>query len=106
MDEDNLPVPWARTDAYNETPMTLQDLKLQAISYALRSKPLWWEKYKDNEIRAKWKAEALATPVEGDKLLESEVEYVLQELTGYEKMRDEATGIQASPPKTPSISSY
>ncbi|KAG8931359.1 hypothetical protein FRC01_001461 [Tulasnella sp. 417] len=77
--------------------MTLQDLKLQAMSYSLRSKSSWWTKYKDEAIRSKWKAEALAAPVIGlDKLLEPEVDYVLDELAGYEKLRDEETGIQAS----------
>ncbi|KAG8944919.1 hypothetical protein FRC04_001360 [Tulasnella sp. 424] len=84
------------------------------MSYSLRSKPSWWTKYKDETIRSKWKAEALAAPVEGDKLTEGEVDYVLDELgklassiradidlevvtqlAYYEKMRDEATGIQA-----------
>ncbi|KIO30482.1 hypothetical protein M407DRAFT_69195, partial [Tulasnella calospora MUT 4182] len=73
----------------------LQELKLQAISYSLRSKPSWWTQYKDETIRSKWKAEALVAPVEGDPILEPEVDYILDELAGYEKMRDEATGIQA-----------
>ncbi|KAG9041732.1 hypothetical protein FS837_011826 [Tulasnella sp. UAMH 9824] len=51
------------------------------MSYSLRSKPSWWTKYKDETIRSKWKAEALAAPVIGlDKILESEVDYVLDEL--------------------------
>lgn len=50
------------------------------MSYSLRSKPSWWTKYKDEAIRSKWKAEALAAPVEGDKILEPEVDYVLAEL--------------------------
>ncbi|KAG8912588.1 hypothetical protein FRC00_004198 [Tulasnella sp. 408] len=66
------------------------------MSYSLRSKPSWWTKYKDETIRSKWKAEALAAPVEGDPILEPEVDYVLDELAGYEKMRDAATGIQQS----------
>ncbi|KAG8895626.1 hypothetical protein FRC00_007224, partial [Tulasnella sp. 408] len=93
---DDFPVPWTSPDSNAQSAMTLQDLKLQAMSYSLRSKPSWWTKYKDETIRSKWKAEALAAPVEGDKLLEPEVDYVLNELAGYEKMRDDATGIQQS----------
>ncbi|KAG9041730.1 hypothetical protein FS837_011824 [Tulasnella sp. UAMH 9824] len=93
---DDFPVPWTSPDSNAQSAMTLQDLKLQAMSYSLRSKPSWWTKYKDETIRNKWKAEALAAPVEGDKLLEPEVDYVLDELAGYEKMRDDATGIQQS----------
>ncbi|KAG8955293.1 hypothetical protein FRC00_005430, partial [Tulasnella sp. 408] len=93
---DDFPVPWTSPDSNAQSAMTLQDLKLQAMSYSLRSKPSWWTKYKDETIRSKWKAEALAAPVEGDKLLEPEVDYVLNELAGYEKMRDDATGVQQS----------
>lgn len=95
MDED-FAVPWTTPDSHAQSALTLQDLKLQAMSYSLRSKPSWWTKYKDEAIRSKWKAEALAAPVEGDKILEPEVDYVLAELRDYEKMRDEETGIQQS----------
>ncbi|KAG8912589.1 hypothetical protein FRC00_004199 [Tulasnella sp. 408] len=93
---DDFPGPFNPPDWHNQSPLTLQDLKLQAMSYSLRSKPSWWTKYKDETIRSKWKAEALAAPVEGDPILEPEVDYVLDELAGYEKMRDDATGIQQS----------
>ncbi|KIO24273.1 hypothetical protein M407DRAFT_213073 [Tulasnella calospora MUT 4182] len=66
------------------------------LSYALRSKPLWWAKLKDPVIRSKWKAEALEHVIQGEKLTEAEVNWVLDELEGYAKMRDEATGIQPS----------
>lgn len=65
-----------------------------ALSYALRSKPSWWTKIKDPGIRSKWKAEALAHEIQGEKLTEAEVEWVLDELGDYSKMRDQATGIQ------------
>ena len=94
------------------------------LSAAIRSKPTWWEKYKDPEIRARWKAEALGSkfvwieaatmlvPFEGHEqymkdaqegitlddliviLTEKQVEYVLDELDGYAKLRDEKTGIE------------
>ncbi|KIO34030.1 hypothetical protein M407DRAFT_227251 [Tulasnella calospora MUT 4182] len=59
------------------------------MSYHIRSKPSWWTKYKDETIRNKWKAEALQTPVSGEKLLGPEVDYILDELAGYERMRDD-----------------
>lgn len=67
-----------------------------ALSYALRSKPSWWTEIKDPAIRSKWKAEALEHEIQGDKLKEAEIEWVLDELEDYVKMRDEATGIQVS----------
>lgn len=67
---------------------------MQQLSYALRSKPSWWTKYKDPEIREKWKTEATEQTIMGHKLTEAEVDYVLDELAGYEEMRDDETGIQ------------
>lgn len=75
----------------------LSDLRLQEISYALRCKPSWWTKYKNPEILAKWRAELLdheSTVEENERLKEKEIDYVLAELAGYDKMRDESTGIQ------------
>lgn len=72
----------------------LVELKMLRLSYALRSKPSWWTKYKNPEIRAKWRAEALAHDVDGQGLTEAEVDYVLDELAGYDEMRDAETGIQ------------
>lgn len=64
------------------------------LSYALRGKPSWWTKIKDPVIRSKWKAEAMEHEIQGDRLKEAEIEWVLDELEDYTKMRDEATGIQ------------
>ncbi|KIO24282.1 hypothetical protein M407DRAFT_102663 [Tulasnella calospora MUT 4182] len=66
------------------------------LSYSLRSKPLWWTKIKDLAVRSRWKAEALEHEIHGDKLKEAEIDWVLDELEDYAKMRDEATGIQPS----------
>ncbi|KAG8930961.1 hypothetical protein FRC01_002010 [Tulasnella sp. 417] len=76
--------------------MTLTDLRMGALSYALRSKPGWWNKYKDPMIRATWEKEALKMEIQGARLSEAEVQYFLDELQGHEKMRDETTGIQQS----------
>lgn len=93
------------------------------LSASIRSKSEWWKKYKDSEIRARWREEALNTEMvwiesatmlvpldeaprhfaagsrnEEDsvvKLSKKEADYVLDELDGYAKLRDEETGIQA-----------
>ena len=69
-----------------------------ALSATLRSKPKWWTKYTDPEIRARWKQEAAgATPPFGDiPLKEEEVDYVLDELSHFAALRDTNTGIEAS----------
>ncbi|KIO30483.1 hypothetical protein M407DRAFT_20541 [Tulasnella calospora MUT 4182] len=69
---DSFPLPWTSPDSNAQSALTLQELKLQAISYSIRSKPSWWTKYKDKTIRKQWKAEALATPVAGDPILKDE----------------------------------
>ncbi|KAG8931785.1 hypothetical protein FRC01_000814 [Tulasnella sp. 417] len=66
------------------------------LSYALRSEPSWWIKIKDPAIRSGWKAESLEREIRGDKLNEAEIEWVLDEIEDYARMRDEATGIQPS----------
>lgn len=85
---------------YRDAGTQIVDLRMIALSYALRSKPSWWTKMKDPSIRSKWKAEALAHEIQGGKLMEAEVEWVLDELEDYAKMRDEATGIQVRCLKT------
>ncbi|KAG8939526.1 hypothetical protein FRC04_006251 [Tulasnella sp. 424] len=95
----DFPFPFTEFEAYNEdgdTALTLVDLRMIELSYALRGKPSWWTKIKDPAIRSKWKAEALEQDIRGDKLKETEVEWVLDELEDYALMRDEKTGIQPS----------
>lgn len=76
--------------------VALVDLRMGELSYALRSKPEWWKKFKKRDIRTKWEQEALKHEIQGGRLKRAEVKYVLDELKGYEKMRDNATGIQQS----------
>lgn len=66
------------------------------LSYALRSKPSWWTKINDPDIRSKWEEEASEQTIRGDKLGEDEINWVLDELEDYATMRDDATGIQVS----------
>ncbi|KAG9024291.1 hypothetical protein FS837_005421 [Tulasnella sp. UAMH 9824] len=93
------PFPFTNFEAYNQdgdTALTLVDLRMIELSYVLRSKPSWWTKIKDPAVRSQWKAEALEYQIRGGKLKEAEIEWVLDELEDYAKMRDEATGIQSS----------
>ncbi|KAL5532593.1 hypothetical protein ACEPAF_4367 [Sanghuangporus sanghuang] len=105
-------------------PRTLNELLMVKLSASIRSKSEWWKKYKDSEIRTRWREEALNAEMvwiekatmlvpldeaprhfaagsrnEEDsvvKLSKKEVDYVLDELDGYAKLRDEETGIQVS----------
>ncbi|KAG8898703.1 hypothetical protein FRC01_010803 [Tulasnella sp. 417] len=91
------PFPFTEFESYNEdgdTALTLVDLRMIELSYALRSKPSWWTKIKDPAIRSKWKTEALEHEISGGVLKDAEIEWVLDELEDYVLMRDEATGIQ------------
>lgn len=86
---------FSRYSAYNSDRSTqLTELRMQRLSYTLRSRPSWWAKYKDPGIRREWKTEALSQQILGHTLTEAEVEYVLDELAGYDKMRNRETGIQ------------
>jgi len=77
-------------------PFNLVELRMNDLSYALRSKPMWWEKIQDGEIRARWRAEALQQFVRNEKLTEENVDVILKELEVYAQVRDNAKGIQPS----------
>ncbi|VDB98723.1 unnamed protein product [Peniophora sp. CBMAI 1063] len=85
-------------DECEDQPVSANERNMCALSAVLRSKPQWWTKYTDPDIRARWKSEAVGAPVPYGKipLKEEEVEYVLDELTHYAAMRDPVTGIEAS----------
>ena len=40
-----------------DTPRTLIELRMCALSAAIREKPEWWVKFRDETIRAKWREE-------------------------------------------------
>ncbi|KAG9123925.1 hypothetical protein FRC07_013482 [Ceratobasidium sp. 392] len=71
----------------------LVELEMVALSTALRSKPLWYTKFRDQDILAKWRAEALE---QAKQMKESHVDYVLKELDGYAKLRDDETGAEVA----------
>ncbi|KAG8705992.1 hypothetical protein FRC09_002641 [Ceratobasidium sp. 395] len=84
-------------DHFNGEDMTvtvakpLVELEMTRLSAALREKDLWWTKFQNEEILAKWRVEA----VQQAKLMKpSHIDYVLKELDGYAKLRDEATGVE------------
>ncbi|KAG8938265.1 hypothetical protein FRC03_007455, partial [Tulasnella sp. 419] len=79
-----------------DTARSMTEQRMSLLSYALRSKTSWWTKYKDPNITSKWRSEALEQTVLDGKLNEAEVDYVIDELGGYERLRDEATGAEVS----------
>ena len=85
----HLPLPCINVSQANER-------NVIALSAAIRSKPNWWTKAQDPAIVAKWKLEAVGTPVPfgNIRLDENEVQYMLDELSWYATLRDEATGIE------------
>ncbi|KAG9124132.1 hypothetical protein FRC07_012717 [Ceratobasidium sp. 392] len=96
---DILPLPNAfgsiETHYWDEEDVTpakpLIELEMTRLSAALRLKPLWYTKCGDQDIVAKWRTEALA---QAEHMKESHVDYVLKELDGYAKLRDEETGAE------------
>ena len=42
-----------------DTPRTLIELRMCALSAAIREKPEWWVKFRDETIRAKWREEIM-----------------------------------------------
>ncbi|GAA5848984.1 hypothetical protein JCM8547_006404 [Rhodosporidiobolus lusitaniae] len=108
--------------AHLEAPPSLHEILMHGLSYSIRRKPDWVRKYKDPEIRAKWKEEALAMVVpvpqyrrgggvnpdvpDGDPagpprvkaepthLTDKMVDYVLDELELHEKDSKDENGIR------------
>nr|GAT49900.1 predicted protein [Mycena chlorophos] len=79
---------------------TLAELRMYALSWAIRSKPGWEAKIKDAQIMANWRAEATVQQealLNPQKLTENMINFVLQELHSYAQLVDAETGIQAGP---------
>ncbi|KAG8715459.1 hypothetical protein FRC08_010548 [Ceratobasidium sp. 394] len=70
----------------------LVELEMTRLSAALREKPSWWTKFRDEDVLAKWRVEAIQ---QAQLMKASHVDYVLKELDGYAKLRDEDTGAEA-----------
>ncbi|KAG9081873.1 hypothetical protein FRC07_014390, partial [Ceratobasidium sp. 392] len=71
----------------------LVELEMTRLSAALREKPSWWTIFRDDQISAKWRAEALQ---QAQLMKLSHVNYVLKELDGYANLRDELTGAEVA----------
>ncbi|QRV79803.1 filamentous muscle protein titin-animal, related protein [Ceratobasidium sp. AG-Ba] len=69
----------------------LVEREMISLSYALRSKESWWLKFRTPEISERWRAEAIA---QARRMKESHVDYVLDELDGFDKLRDELSGAE------------
>ncbi|TFK95680.1 hypothetical protein BDV98DRAFT_577376 [Pterulicium gracile] len=81
-----------------DMPRALVELKMCAVSNEIREKDRWWEKMRDESVRAKWRKEVEvheeAEENVGRKLTDKMIDYVFQELEGYSAIRDSATDIQ------------
>ncbi|KAJ7145794.1 hypothetical protein C8R44DRAFT_755899 [Mycena epipterygia] len=78
-------------------PKTLAELRMYALSWAIRSKPGWRHKILDQMILEKWRKEALEQqeplPLE-EKMTINMVNYVLTELEGYSAISDDDHGFE------------
>lgn len=66
-----------------EEPYNLVEMKMMELSSAIRSKPNWHEKVKDEKIRSKWRSEAIAQ----SRMNNKEIDYVFDELKYYANIR-------------------
>ncbi|KAK7061191.1 hypothetical protein R3P38DRAFT_2828031 [Favolaschia claudopus] len=86
--------------AWGPQPRTLAELRMYALSWAIRSKPEWQRKLADPLILEKWRKEALEQqqdlPV-SQQLTPNMVNYVLTELPAYARLSDEQSGIECGP---------
>ncbi|KAJ7367659.1 hypothetical protein DFH08DRAFT_829051 [Mycena albidolilacea] len=86
--------------AWGPQPRTLAELRMYALSWAIRSKPEWQRKIDDASIIEKWRKEALDQqadlPVE-ERLTPNMVNYVLTELAAYARLSDPVSGIECGP---------
>lgn len=77
-------------------PRTVTDLAMGQCSAVLRQRPDWWTRFKDPAVRSEWTKEIrgriwdVCTPsvVSQVQLSEKQINYALDELAGYEKLRD------------------
>ncbi|KAH9842485.1 uncharacterized protein C8Q71DRAFT_720028 [Rhodofomes roseus] len=83
-----------------DTPRTLAELRMCALSAAIRAKPNWWMKFRDEEIRAKWREEIKEQEREMPRnlqLTDNMINYTMGELEAYAALRDPEAGIESGP---------
>ncbi|QRV92052.1 hypothetical protein RhiJN_20070 [Ceratobasidium sp. AG-Ba] len=71
----------------------LVELEMTRFSAALREKPSWWIKFRDETILDRWRSEALE---QAQLMRLSHIDYVLKELDGYAMLRDNESGAEVS----------
>lgn len=77
-------------------PSNLVELRMNLLSYALRSKENWQSKRLDATIAEKWAKEAEAQVILDGRLSRECVAIVIRELAAYEQLVDPENGIQVS----------
>lgn len=76
---------WRAFEFDDLTPRCLDEVLIMDISCQIRSKPDWKRKYKNFDLFAKWKAEVAQSPNIKTRHLKQIFDFVLEELTWYEK---------------------
>ena len=103
-----------------DLPRTLVELRMCALSAAIREKPHWYNKFREQTIRAKWIEEIQQQQQElheslrlsenmasssgqcgGSTLINPQINYVMTELEAYAALRDDNTGIEVCDHTTP-----
>jgi len=96
-----LPDPWTGDDYEDGFPPTLlAELAIVSASNAIREKPLWWQKYKDHAITARWRDElktASAARGGGYVLREEQINYIFKEVEWHAEQRQRQldSGVEA-----------
>ncbi|KAH9914463.1 uncharacterized protein B0H18DRAFT_959787 [Fomitopsis serialis] len=83
-----------------DTPRTLAELRMCALSAAIRQKPEWWVKFRDENVQTKWTEEIKEQQKDMHRslqLTDNMIHYILGELDAYAALRDPETGIEPGP---------
>ncbi|KAI0719901.1 hypothetical protein C8Q72DRAFT_899738 [Fomitopsis betulina] len=83
-----------------DTARTLIELRMCALSAAIREKPDWHAKFRDEKIRSRWAEEVREQQREVHEslqLTDNMINYVMTELEAYAVLRDVNTGIEPGP---------
>ncbi|KAH9914475.1 uncharacterized protein B0H18DRAFT_1097137 [Fomitopsis serialis] len=70
------------------------------LSAAIREKPEWWVKFRDENVQAKWRNEIREQQKDLRRCLQltdNMINYIMGELEAYAALRDPETGIEAGP---------
>ncbi|CAO3565366.1 unnamed protein product [Mortierella alpina] len=96
-----LPDPWTG-DNYEDgfPPTLLAELAIVGASNAIREKPLWWQKYKDPVIAARWSDELMTASAArggGYVLREEQINYIFKEVEWHAEQRQRQldSGVEA-----------